>query len=55
MQLRFDTKEQAVAFCTKNGWAFVESEPQQRDPSLRRTYGENFKHEPKKIRFIRTK
>jgi NADH dehydrogenase (ubiquinone) Fe-S protein 4 len=54
LQLNFDSKEAAIRFAEKNGWKWVVFEPHL--PFLKRkSYGENFRYEPTRLRLIRTK
>jgi len=41
MQLRFTTREQAIAFVEKNGWSYLIEEPKYRKPKVK-SYGANF-------------
>lgn len=47
VRMRFETKEEAVAFAEKNGWAAQIAEPQARKLKGR-TYMDNFKYIPPK-------
>ncbi len=42
VQLRFETKEEAIAYAERNGIAFKVHEPQKRKP-VQKSYAENFK------------
>lgn len=43
IQLTFDSKEAAIAFATKQGWAYSISEPKPRRP-INKSYADNFRY-----------
>ena len=53
-QLKFDTKEAAIRFATKNGYDYYVQEPHKRDFRVK-SYAVNFLHSPGKLKHIRTK
>ena len=42
VRLEFDTKEEAIAYATREGLAYVLSEPKPRKP-IKKSYADNFK------------
>jgi NADH dehydrogenase len=50
VRLRFDTRDEAVAYAAAKGWDFDVIEPQSRKPNIRpRGYGENFATDRKTV------
>lgn len=50
VRLRFDTREEAVAYAGSKGWDYDLTEPQLRKPNIRaRGYGENFATDRKTV------
>jgi hypothetical protein len=50
VRLRFDTREEAVAYAVAKGWDYDLTEPQLRKPNIRaRGYGENFATDRKTV------
>ncbi|KAG0261305.1 hypothetical protein BG011_001131 [Mortierella polycephala] len=54
LQMKFITKEDAMAFADKQGWEFTVQEPNQKI-FKKKIYADNFKYSPKKLRFVKTK
>lgn len=52
--LKFKSKEDAIAFAQKQGYEYFVQEPNERR-FVPKSYANNFVHEPKKIRHIKTK
>ncbi|KAG0234030.1 Histone transcription regulator 3 [Actinomortierella wolfii] len=50
LMMKFNTKEDAIAFAEKQGWEFVVQEPNQKI-FKKKVYADNFKYSPKKLRF----
>jgi NADH dehydrogenase (ubiquinone) Fe-S protein 4 len=50
----FKTKEDAINFANKQGYEYYVQEPNERR-ILPKAYANNFLHEPKKLKHIRTK
>ncbi|MEK9645039.1 MAG: NADH dehydrogenase ubiquinone Fe-S protein 4, partial [Alphaproteobacteria bacterium] len=44
LRLKFDTRDEAVAFCEKEGLDFQVIEPKKRTPK-HKSYAENFRHD----------
>ena len=50
VRLRFDTRDEAVAYAAAKGWDYDLTEPQPRKPNIRaRGYGENFATDRKTV------
>ena len=50
----FSTKEEAIAYAERNGFDYVLSLPNK--PTFKRkSYGENFRYEPTRVRLVRSK
>jgi hypothetical protein len=43
VRLRFDTREEAIAFCEKNGWSYEVQEPPTAPPRAPKSYADNFR------------
>ncbi|CAG5132780.1 unnamed protein product [Candidula unifasciata] len=41
-EVDFKSKEDAIAFCEKNGWEWIVEEPKRAEKLIRKSYGENF-------------
>eukprot|EP00043_Microstomoeca_roanoka_P002845 m.40933 g.40933 ORF g.40933 m.40933 type:complete len:187 (-) comp11764_c0_seq2:155-715(-) len=41
MEVRFDSKEDAIAYCERNGWSYYVHEPERRR-RMKKNYGNNF-------------
>ncbi|KAF9214506.1 hypothetical protein BGZ59_003572 [Podila verticillata] len=54
LQMKFNTKEDAIAFADKQGWDFTIQEPNKKI-FKKKVYADNFKYSPKKLRFVKTK
>ncbi|KAF8943523.1 hypothetical protein BGZ47_005363 [Haplosporangium gracile] len=54
LQMKFISKEDAIAFADKQGWEFTVQEPNQKIIK-KKVYADNFKYSPKKLRFVKTK
>ncbi|KAF9305658.1 hypothetical protein BGZ74_009405 [Mortierella antarctica] len=54
LQMKFNTKEDAIAFADKQGWDFTVQEPNKKIIK-KKIYADNFKYSPKKLRFVKTK
>ncbi|KAF8940864.1 ETC complex I subunit conserved region-domain-containing protein [Dissophora ornata] len=54
LQMKFVTKEDAIAFADKQGWEFTVQEPNQKI-FKKKIYADNFKYSPDKLRFVKTK
>ncbi|KAF9428203.1 hypothetical protein BGZ94_003099 [Podila epigama] len=54
LQMKFNTKEDAIAFADKQGWEFTVQEPNKKI-FKKKVYADNFKYSPKKLRFVKTK
>ncbi|KAG0312941.1 hypothetical protein BGZ97_010673 [Linnemannia gamsii] len=54
LQMKFISKEDAIAFADKQGWEFTVQEPNQKIVK-KKVYADNFKYSPKKLRFVKTK
>lgn len=54
LSMKFDTKEDAIHFCEKQGWNFFVQEPHKARIPIK-SYAENFKHSPGKLRIVHTK
>lgn len=52
--LKFKSKEDAIAFAQKQGYEYFVQEPNERR-FVPKSYANNFVHEPKKLRHIKTK
>ena len=52
--LNFKTKEDAIAFAEKQGYEYFVQEPTERRFTPK-AYANNFVHEPKKLKHIKTK
>jgi NADH dehydrogenase (ubiquinone) Fe-S protein 4 len=52
--LNFKTKEDAIAFAEKQGYEYFVQEPNERRFTPK-AYANNFVHEPKKLKHIKTK
>ncbi|KAJ5567106.1 hypothetical protein N7535_006412 [Penicillium sp. DV-2018c] len=52
--LKFKTKEDAIAFAQKQGYEYFVQEPNERR-FVPKSYANNFVHEPKKLKHIKTK
>jgi NADH dehydrogenase (ubiquinone) Fe-S protein 4 len=52
--IAFKTKEDAIRFANKQGYEYYVQEPNERR-ILPKAYANNFLHEPKKLKHIRTK
>lgn len=52
--INFKSKEDAILFAQKQGYEYFVQEPNERK-FVPKAYANNFKHEPKKIKHIRTK
>ncbi|KAI3659536.1 hypothetical protein MP638_005222, partial [Amoeboaphelidium occidentale] len=54
LRVRFHTKEQAICFAEKQGWNYVVQEDS--TPLFRKkSYADNYKYSPGKLRLIKTK
>ena len=53
-RLQFDTKEDAIRFANKQGYEYFVQEPNERRV-IPKVYAEQFVHQPKKLKQIRTK
>ncbi|XP_067014986.2 NADH dehydrogenase [ubiquinone] iron-sulfur protein 4, mitochondrial-like [Anabrus simplex] len=42
MKVKFDSKEEAIDFCEKNGWPWYVAEPPKKKPRKPKNYGVNF-------------
>ena len=50
VRLRFDTRDEALAYAAAKGWDYDLTEPQSRKPNIRaRGYGENFATDRKTV------
>lgn len=47
VRLTFDSKEDAIAFATKQGWAFTVRDPKPRK-AVAKSYADNFRHDRKR-------
>ncbi|KAG0344568.1 hypothetical protein BG004_004359 [Podila humilis] len=54
LQMKFNTKEDAIAFADKQGWDFTVQEPNKKIIK-KKIYADNFKYSPTKLRFVKTK
>ncbi|OAQ29580.1 hypothetical protein K457DRAFT_74787 [Linnemannia elongata AG-77] len=54
LQMKFISKEDAIAFADKQGWEFTVQEPNQK-VFKKKVYADNFKYSPSKLRFVKTK
>ncbi|KAG0044628.1 hypothetical protein BGZ83_010154 [Gryganskiella cystojenkinii] len=54
LAMKFNNKEDAIAFADKQGWEFTVQEPNQKI-FKKKVYADNFKYSPKKLRFVKTK
>ncbi|KAL2919091.1 ndufs4 NADH dehydrogenase Fe-S protein subunit [Polyrhizophydium stewartii] len=54
LRIKFDTKEQAIAFAERQGYDFWVEEPKVAHKRVK-SYSENFKYVPGKLRLFRTK
>ncbi|KAI1317478.1 hypothetical protein EDD11_008415 [Mortierella claussenii] len=54
LQMKFNTKEDAIAFADKQGWEFTVQEPSKK-VFKKKIYADNFKYSPTKLRFVKTK
>ncbi|GJJ73148.1 NADH dehydrogenase (ubiquinone) Fe-S protein 4 [Entomortierella parvispora] len=54
LQVKFNTKEEAIAFADKQGWDFTVEEPNQKI-FKKKVYADSFKYSPTKLRFVSTK
>lgn len=54
VSIEFKTKEDAINFANKQGYEYYVQEPNERR-ILPKAYANNFLHEPKKLKVIRTK
>ncbi|KAF9166316.1 hypothetical protein DFQ26_008214 [Actinomortierella ambigua] len=54
LMMKFNTKNDAIAFAEKQGWEFVVQEPNQKIIK-KKVYADNFKYSPTKLRFVKTK
>lgn len=52
--LNFKTKEDAIQFAQKQGYEFFVQEPNERR-IVPKAYANNFVHEPKQLRHVKTK
>lgn len=52
--LKFKSKEDAIAFAQKQGYEYFVQEPNERR-IVPKSYANNYVHEPKKLRHIKTK
>ncbi|WFD18655.1 hypothetical protein MCAP1_000862 [Malassezia caprae] len=53
LSMKFDTKEDAIHFCEKQGWNFFVQEPHKARIPIK-SYADNFKHSPGKLRIMHT-
>ncbi|KAG0304713.1 hypothetical protein BGZ98_005136 [Dissophora globulifera] len=54
LQMKFCSKEEAIAFADKQGWEFTVQEPNEK-VFQKKVYADNFKYSPTKLRFVKTK
>ncbi|KAF9576300.1 hypothetical protein EC968_009274 [Mortierella alpina] len=54
LQMKFTSKEDAIAFADKQGWEFTVQEPNEKIVK-KKVYADNFKYSPTKLRFVKTK
>lgn len=52
--LNFMTKEDAIRFAQKQGYEYFVQEPNERK-TVPKAYANNFVHEPRKLRHVKTK
>jgi NADH dehydrogenase (ubiquinone) Fe-S protein 4 len=53
-RINFKTKEDAINFANKQGYEYFVQEPNQKK-FIPKAYANNFVHEPKKLKIVRTK
>ncbi|KAG0366426.1 ETC complex I subunit conserved region-domain-containing protein [Gamsiella multidivaricata] len=54
LQMKFNAKEDAIAFAERQGWEFTLQEPNEK-VFKKKIYADNFKYSPTKLRFVKTK
>jgi NADH dehydrogenase (ubiquinone) Fe-S protein 4 len=54
LQIKFKTKEEAIAFAEKQGYKYTVQEPKETKFKVR-SYSSNFKYTPKKLTWHHTK
>lgn len=54
MQIKFESKEDAMAYCSRQGWQYVVDEPNE-TLLKKKSYADNFVYSHGKLKMVRTK